>query len=105
MLRAHPEQVQCILMRNTSLTEKSYWFKNLPTHFKGLNESKFMFFKKPDDLKGINFAEGGCVNNTVHSNLDESGNFVTAGFRVLVWKLLCHITHAELFDCPVKGSR
>ena len=95
-------QVQCILIRNVSLTDKTYWYKNLPTQFKGLNESKFMFFKEPDDLKGIDFANGGCVNHTIRTDLTESGNFVSEGFRVLIWTLLCHWTHAQLFDCPGK---
>ena len=87
-------------MRNVSRTDNSYWFKNLPTHFKGLDQSKFMFFRTPDDLKDIDFAHGGCVNNTVHTDLNESGNFVTQGFKVLAWRILCHYTHEHHFGCP-----
>lgn len=103
MLQHHPEQVQCILMRNVSLTDKSYWYKNLPTRFRHLNETKFMFFKTPDDLKGIDFANGGCVTEKGKNstNVDESGNFVSEGLRVWVWKNLCYRTHAKIFGCPV----
>ncbi|KAI9712275.1 MAG: hypothetical protein M1820_001488 [Bogoriella megaspora] len=105
LLRKHPDQVQCILMRNTTATEKSDWYKYSPKHFKGLDRSKFMFFKLPDDLKGIDFAHGGCVNSSVVTDLNDHGNPVTQGFKVLWWRILCHFTHAVDLGCPEKKDR
>ncbi|KAF2234196.1 hypothetical protein EV356DRAFT_447034 [Viridothelium virens] len=103
ILKKHSDQVQCILMRNTLLTERTDWFKHSPRHFRDLPKHKIMWFKTPSDLKNIDFANGGCVNPKItDAKPDESGSFVSQGIKVLVWELLCRYTRAEFFGCPVE---
>ncbi|KAL9091460.1 MAG: hypothetical protein Q9165_004846 [Trypethelium subeluteriae] len=103
MLEKHDGQVQCILMRNTLLTEHTDWYKHSLKHFKGLNENKIMWFRTPSDLENIDFANGGCVDpNITPARPEKSGNFVSQGIHVLVWKLLCWHTQAEFFGCPLE---
>jgi len=64
----HPNQVQCILLRNTSATDKDY-FPYDTSRFKKLDQKKYMFFITPDDLKGIDIQRGNCYNRNVQQNV------------------------------------
>lgn len=65
----HPDQVQCIFLRNTSSTDKSDWFPYDTSGFKGLNNKIYMFFHVPDDLRGLDIANGQCLNSTIPQNV------------------------------------
>jgi hypothetical protein len=64
----HPNQVQCILLRNTSATDKDY-FPYDTSRFKKLDQEKYMFFITPDDLKSIDIQGGNCYNQNVQQNV------------------------------------
>jgi hypothetical protein len=53
-----PGQVQCIFLRNTSATDGSDFFPYDTSGFEGLNNQTYMFFKVPDDLMGLDIANG-----------------------------------------------
>lgn len=65
----HPNQVQCILLRNTSATDKSMWFPYNTEGFKGLNNKTYMFFREPNDLAGLDISNGQCLNSTIPQNV------------------------------------
>jgi hypothetical protein len=65
----HPNQVQCILLRNTSATDDSDWFPYDTSGFEGLNNKSYMFFHVPDDLRGLDIANGQCLNETIPQNV------------------------------------
>jgi hypothetical protein len=65
----HPNQVQCILLRNTSATDSSMWFPYNTEGFKGLNTKSYMFFRNADDLTGLDIASGQCLNETFKQNV------------------------------------
>ncbi|KAF2025415.1 hypothetical protein EK21DRAFT_116818 [Setomelanomma holmii] len=64
-----PNQVQCILLRNTSATDSSMWFPYNTEGFKGLNNKSYMFFRTPDDLTNLDIAAGQCLNTTFAQNV------------------------------------
>ncbi|ROW10657.1 hypothetical protein VPNG_05117 [Cytospora leucostoma] len=64
-----PDQVQCIFLRNSSSTDSSDIFPYDTKHFKGLNQSQYMFFNVPDDLKGLDIVNGECYNSSVKENV------------------------------------
>ncbi|KAF2134352.1 hypothetical protein P153DRAFT_362121 [Dothidotthia symphoricarpi CBS 119687] len=65
----YPNQVQCIFLRNTSSTDSSDWFPYNTEGFKGLNTRSYMFFHVPDDLAGLDIANGNCLNSTIPQNV------------------------------------
>ncbi|KAF2639941.1 hypothetical protein P280DRAFT_401151 [Massarina eburnea CBS 473.64] len=65
----YPNQVQCILLRNTSATDSDDWFPYDTSGFEGLNNKSYMFFKVPDDLHGLDIANGQCLNTTIPQNV------------------------------------
>lgn len=65
----YPSQVQCIFLRNTSATDSGDKFPYDTSGFKGLPQTKYMFFRTPDDLTNINIAGGDCYNKSVAQNL------------------------------------
>jgi hypothetical protein len=65
----HPNQVQCILLRNTSATDSTMWFPYNTEGFKGLNTKSYMFFRNADDLTGLDIASGQCLNETFAQNV------------------------------------
>ena len=69
MLKDHPNQVQCIFLRNTSATDPGDKFPYDTKGFKGLDTNKFMFFKVPDDLSHLDIQNGECVNKTFVQNI------------------------------------
>ena len=65
----YPNQVQCIFLRNTSATDSSDWFPYNTEGFKGLNNRSYMFFHVPDDLTGLDIANGQCLNESIQQNV------------------------------------
>lgn len=65
----YPNQVQCIFLRNTSSTDSSDWFPYNTEGFKGLNNRSYMFFHVPDDLTGLDIANGQCLNESIQQNV------------------------------------
>ncbi|KAJ7876802.1 hypothetical protein B0H13DRAFT_2054748 [Mycena leptocephala] len=68
MATDYPGQVQCILLRNTSATDSGDKFPYDTSGFKGLNQSMYMFFTVPDDLKGLDLTKQ-CYNSSVKQNV------------------------------------
>ncbi|KAG9114240.1 hypothetical protein FRC07_007682, partial [Ceratobasidium sp. 392] len=69
MVTAFPGQVQCILLRNVSATDPSDNFPYDTSGFKDINNSTYMFFRTPDDLMGLDLANGDCRNASVPQNV------------------------------------
>ncbi|KAH7410476.1 hypothetical protein DE146DRAFT_604263 [Phaeosphaeria sp. MPI-PUGE-AT-0046c] len=65
----YPNQVQCILLRNTSATDSDMWFPYNTEVFKGLNNKSYMFFRHPNDLMGLDIANGQCLNESIPQNV------------------------------------
>lgn len=65
----HPDQVQCIFLRNTSSTDDKDFFPYDTSGFEGLNNRSYMFFNVPDDLRGLDIANGQCLNETIKQNV------------------------------------
>ena len=68
MAKQYPGQVQCIFLRNTSATDNDKFPYNT-SGFKGLNQSMYMFFIVPDDLKGLDIENGNCYNSSIPQNV------------------------------------
>lgn len=68
MAKQYPGQVQCIFLRNTSATDDDK-FPYDTSGFKGLNQSMYMFFIVPDDLKGLDIENGYCYNSSIPQNV------------------------------------
>ncbi|KAI9883477.1 MAG: hypothetical protein M1823_004767 [Watsoniomyces obsoletus] len=64
-----PNQVQCIFLRNTSATDAGNHFPYDTSRFQKLDQNMYMFFRVPDDLKGLDIANGHCYNTSVPQNL------------------------------------
>jgi len=79
LAKDHPDMVQCIWLRNTSSTDSSYRFPYDTSGFEGVEKSKYMFFRVPDDLKGLDIGSGGCVNSSFAQN-------VTFGYQGSLFK-------------------
>ncbi|CUS09779.1 unnamed protein product [Tuber aestivum] len=62
LVSAFPGQVQCILLRNTSATDPDNGFPYNTKGFETLKQEQYMFFTTPDDLRGLDFANGDCRN-------------------------------------------
>ncbi|KAI9744932.1 MAG: hypothetical protein M1818_001858 [Claussenomyces sp. TS43310] len=69
MVTEYPNQVQCILLRNTSSTDSGDKFPYDTSGFGGLNQELYMFFNVPDDLKGLDITGGQCWNASVKQNV------------------------------------
>ena len=83
----YPDQVACIFLRNTSATDPSDKFPYDTSKFEGLRNESYMFFHVPDDLRGLDIANGECLNKTVMQNVtfgiqDEVLGIHGAGVRV-----------------------
>lgn len=60
--RMFPYRVSCILIRDTATTEPTDDIPYSLEAFKNVPRDKFMLFKTPDDLVGIDFEKGECNN-------------------------------------------
>ncbi|KAK5082076.1 hypothetical protein LTR05_007218 [Lithohypha guttulata] len=69
MAKQYPGQVQCIFLRNTSATDPSNHFPYNTEGFQDLNQQMYMFFKVPDDLKGLDIVNGQCYNSSIPQNV------------------------------------
>lgn len=69
MATEFPGQVQCIFLRNTTATDSGDKFPYDTSGFKDLNQSMYMFFLNPDDLTGLDIANGQCYNQSIAQNL------------------------------------
>jgi len=69
MANQYPDQVQCILMRNDSATDPTMAYPYSTDGYKTIPDSKYQFYRVPDDLAGIDFAHGGCRNYTFPQNV------------------------------------
>ena len=63
------DQVQCILLRNTTVTDSSDDLPYDTSGFKGLNQDQYMFFNTAEDLMGLDIAGGKCWNQSVPQHL------------------------------------
>jgi hypothetical protein len=68
MAHTYPDNVACILLRNTSATDDDKFPYNTKG-FKGLNQTKYMFFRTTDDLVNIDITSGNCWNSSVPQNV------------------------------------
>jgi len=68
MATTFPNQVHCILLRNTSATDDGDKFPYDTSGFKGLNQTNYMFFTVPDDLSGLDITKD-CYNSSVPQNV------------------------------------
>lgn len=67
MAKDFPSQVACIFIRNVTQTDgEEFKFPYNTAEFKDLNTNLYMFFKEPNDLKGVNFVNGQCTNGSVY---------------------------------------
>ena len=69
LYKDHPDQVQCILLRNTSATDDGDRFPYDTSGFKDIPQEHYMFFLVPDDLRGLDIAGGQCLNASVRQNV------------------------------------
>lgn len=69
LVSAYPGQVQCIFLRNTSSTDSSDLFPYNTDGFEGIDQSMYMFFNVPDDLKNLDIVNGQCYNASVQENV------------------------------------
>lgn len=69
MATEFPGQVQCIFLRNTSATDDGDKFPYDTSGFEKLDNKTYMFFKVPDDLRGLDVVGGQCVNSTLKQNV------------------------------------
>ncbi|KAF2730784.1 hypothetical protein EJ04DRAFT_473183 [Polyplosphaeria fusca] len=69
MAHDFPDQVACIFLRNTSATDESDKFPYDTSKFEGLSNTSYMFFKVPDDLRGLDIANGQCLNQSILQNV------------------------------------
>lgn len=74
----YPGQVQCIWLKNSSsadgasnsdATDSDDPFPYSTSGFEGLDNSTYMFFNNADDLSGLDFVNGQCVNTTFAQNV------------------------------------
>ncbi|RYO93258.1 hypothetical protein DL766_001378 [Monosporascus sp. MC13-8B] len=69
LAKDHPEQVQCIFLRNTTATDDGDLLPYDTSGFEGLDQNQYMFFVHPDDLKGSDIIGGNCHNPAVQQNV------------------------------------
>ncbi|TDZ74712.1 Phosphatidate phosphatase APP1 [Colletotrichum trifolii] len=69
MYKDYPNQVLCILLRNTSATDSGDKFPYNTEGFKDIPQNNYMFFKVPDDLTNLDVANGQCYNATIPQNV------------------------------------
>lgn len=69
MYKDYPGQVSCILLRNTTATDSDDKLPYDTTGFKDIPQEKYLFFKVPDDLSGLDIENGHCSNSSVAQNV------------------------------------
>ena len=76
----HPDQVACILLRNTSSTDSGDEFPYDTSKFQGIPQQHYMFFNVPDDLTHLDVANGHCWNTTIKQNVTFDTQGLPFGF-------------------------
>jgi len=66
---AHAYNNTCVLLRNTSATDSGDRFPYDTSGFAGLPQNRFMFFRTPADLMGLDISNGQCYNASVPQNV------------------------------------
>ncbi|KAK3946241.1 hypothetical protein QBC46DRAFT_248036 [Diplogelasinospora grovesii] len=69
LAKDYPNQLLCILLRNSSSTDSTDKFPYDTSGFQGLPQNQYMFFNVPDDLRGLDIANGQCYNSSVRQNV------------------------------------
>ncbi|KAH6896790.1 hypothetical protein B0T10DRAFT_395887 [Thelonectria olida] len=69
LYKDYPGQVQCIFLRNTSATDEGDRFPYNTEGFKDIPQSRYMFFKVPDDLTNLDIANANCYNSSIKQNV------------------------------------
>jgi hypothetical protein len=78
MATDYPGQVQCIWLKNSSsadgannsdATDSDDPFPYSTKGFQGLDNNTYMFFNDANDLAGLDFVNGECVNRTFAQNV------------------------------------
>ena len=69
MATMFPNQLQCIFLRNTTATDPGDQFPYDTSGFKGIDQTKYMFFVNANDLTNLDIASGECYNRSVAQNL------------------------------------
>lgn len=110
LAKQSPDQIQCILIRDTAATEPADWIVPATRHFKKLPKDKYLFFRTPsgsvhptladlstDYLRNLTLASDattGCFSYDapIHSSLAINGKIGTRfmGFlRMMAWDTVC----------------
>jgi phosphatidate phosphatase APP1 len=63
------DNIQCIILRNTSETDSGDNFPYDTSGFKQLKTSQYQFITSPDDIAGLDFSKGDCANSSVPQRL------------------------------------
>ncbi|EQB58518.1 hypothetical protein GCG54_00003219 [Colletotrichum gloeosporioides] len=69
MFKDYPNQVLCILLRNTSATDDGDKFPYNTEGFKDIPQNNYMFFKVPNDLTNLDVSNAQCWNQTIPQNV------------------------------------
>lgn len=69
MYKDYPGQVSCILLRNTTATDPDDKLPYNTKGFKDIPQDNYMFFKVPEDLKGLDIENGRCLNRSLIQNV------------------------------------
>lgn len=69
MYKDYPGQVSCILLRNTTSTDSDDKLPYDTKGFQGIPQENYMFFKVPDDLRGLDIENGHCLNSSLAQNV------------------------------------
>ncbi|KAI9653823.1 MAG: hypothetical protein M1831_005690 [Alyxoria varia] len=69
LAKERPNQVMCVLLRNTTTTDDTFNFPYNTGDFEDLPQRKYMFFNTPDDLTGLDIASGQCYNDSIRQNV------------------------------------
>ncbi|KAF8752325.1 hypothetical protein RHS01_07743 [Rhizoctonia solani] len=69
MAKKYIDRVQCVLLRNTSATDSGDFLPYDTSGLVNLDQQRWMFFRTPDDIAGLNFTNGECRNSSVPQNV------------------------------------
>ncbi|GAB7337571.1 hypothetical protein MBLNU457_g2881t1 [Dothideomycetes sp. NU457] len=101
----YPDQVACILIRNTRATEPADWMSSDTYHFRSVPREKYFFFDRPEDLKIITsehlndvvagyasgcFPSGTLIPEQSYHPSVIRGKAFWSGFRALYYHVLCN---------------
>lgn len=111
----YPDQVACVLMRDTRATEPADWMSSDTFRFRSLPPEKYFFFKTPDDLKQITidhlrnvvagnhhgcYPPGARIPPQSYRPSATLGNSFSSIFLGLWYRNKCHAILWQGKDCP-----